>query len=364
MSLINRMLQDLDRRQALEAGEAKAVRPSAARSSTGREWFWRVLVVLLTAALAWMGWVAVQLLPRKPLATELAYRAASEARTRNETKPAPEPVAQSAVPVPAPATPVPEGTQAAPAGAPPATAPSNESLRLETELKAPPAEREAAVPQSPKPAVAAPVAAAPEKPKAPPAAKKRDGTRASAADAHFRRATLLLKDARVGEAEDHLQAALQADPRHTAARQAYVSLLLEQQRVSTARGLLQDTLAADPTQASFALALARIHAMGRDYAGALAVLDRATSGGQDAEFLAYRGTMLQRLGRHEEALAAYQSAVGAGTPPAAAWVGYGISLEAVGRRTEAAQAYRRALSAGPIAAETREYAESRARALE
>jgi hypothetical protein len=71
VSLINRMLQDLDRREALHAGEAKAVRASSAKP-VRNEWFWRALVVLLTAALAWMGWVAIQLLPRKPLVTELA----------------------------------------------------------------------------------------------------------------------------------------------------------------------------------------------------------------------------------------------------------------------------------------------------
>ena len=350
MSVINRMLQDLDRRQALEAGDAKALKVSAAKPS-GREWFWRALVVLLTAALAWMGWVAVQLLPRKPLATELAYHAASEARARSEAKSEPTPIAQSTVPAPdtipapVPAAPVPES---APAAA------SNESLRLSTELKAPLAERE------PPP----PVTRQPKEKQAKTGVDKRPATRSSPADAHFRRATLLLKDARVGEAEDHFLAALQADPRHSAARQAYVSLLLEQQRISTARGLLQDTLAADPAQAWFALSLARIHAMGRDYAGALAVLDRAASVGQGAEFQAYRGTMLQRLGRHEEALEAFQGAVRDGAAPPTAWIGYAMSLEALGRRPEAAQAYRRALSVGPIAAEAREYAESRARALE
>ena len=59
MSVINRMLQDLDRRQALETADASVVRASAAKPAS-REWFWRVLVVLLTAALAWMGleWAA------------------------------------------------------------------------------------------------------------------------------------------------------------------------------------------------------------------------------------------------------------------------------------------------------------------
>jgi len=355
VSLINRMLQDLDRREALDAGEAKSVRASSAKPARS-EWFWRALAVLLTAALAWMGWVAIQLLPRKPLVTELAYRAASDALARGGPKPAaPAPVAQVVLPTPVPAAPVPQPAAPVPEHAPVAAVPSlpPESLRLETELRTPLAERAAPVAEKPKLTAAAPPAA------------KRPKERLSTAETHFRRATVLLKDARVGEAEEHLQAALQADQSHTAARQAYVSLLLEQQRISTARGLLLDTLGADPAQAPFALALARIYAMGRDYAGALAVLDRAASGGQtSADFQAFRGAMLQRLGRHEEALVAYQNAVHEGTPPAAAWIGYAISLEAVGKRSEAAQAYRQALTTGPITAEAREYAESRARALE
>ena len=355
MSLINRMLQDLDRREALDAGEAKALRASSAKPARS-EWFWRALAVLLTAALAWMGWVAIQLLPRKPLVTELAYRAASDALGRSEPKPAaPAPVAQIVLPTPAAPVPQPAAPVAEPAlaVAVPPLPPSNDSLRLETELRTPLAERAAPVAEKPKLAAAAPPAA------------KRSKERLSTAETHFRRATVLLKDARVGEAEEHLQAALQADQSHTEARQAYVSLLLEQQRISTARGLLLDTLGADPAQAPFALALARIYAMGRDYAGALAVLDRAASGGQtSADFQAFRGAMLQRLGRHEEALLAYQNSVREGTPPATAWIGYAISLEAVGKRSEAAQAYRQALTTGSITAEAREYAESRARALE
>jgi len=391
MSLINRMLQDLDRRQALDTASAGVVRASPGKSAT-REWFWRVLVVLLTAALAWMGWVAVQLLPRKPLATDLAYLAASEARSRPPEKPAPPPAAQVSAPAPvvpaapaAPAESAPVVSAAAPApvsAAVPAPAPaSSETLRLATELQTPVTERPAPPAETAKPAepvAATPAAATPAAPAKPklaaaapkPAAKgtvdKRDRARSASdtAETYFRRAALLLTHGRVSEAEEQLRAALQADPRHAAARQAYVSLLLDQQRVATARRVLQETLAVDPAQATFAMALARIHASERDYGGALAVLDRASAVGDGADFQAFRGAMLQRLGRHEEAVAAYQSALRDGAAPATAWVGFAISLEALGRRSDAAQAYRRALSVGPIAAEAREYAESRARALE
>lgn len=376
MSLINRMLQDLDRRQALDTADAGVVRASSAKPAS-REWFWRVLVVLLTVALAWMGWVAIQLLPRKPLATDLAFLAASEARARMAVKPAGAPPVEATAP--APAAPVQESapiavTVPAPAAEQPAVAapaaPFSDALRLATELQTPVLERAPAPPAEPVKSAAAATA----KPKAAPAAKpaaktsvdKRDHARSASdnAETHFRRAALLLNHGRVSEAEEQLIAALRVEPRHIAARQAYISLLLGQRRISSARRLLQEALAIDPAQATFALALARIHASERDYAAALADLDRAASVGQDADFQAFRGAMLQRLGRHDEAIEAYQNAARVGTPPATAWIGFAISLEAVGRRSEAAQAYRRALTVGPIAAEAREYAESRARALE
>jgi len=365
MSLINRMLQDLDRRQALETADAGVLRASAARPAS-REWFWRVLVVLLTAALAWMGWVAIQLLPRKPLATDLAFVAAGEARARPPAKPVPPPVVvEPAAPAPialvAPVAETPPVVAAAPAAL------STDALRLATELQTPIIEKPI---ELPKPAAAAtkPKATAPApKLAAKPSVDKRERVRSANdnAESHFRRAALLLNHGRVSEAEEQLVAALQVDPRHGAARQAYVSLLLEQQRVSTARRVLQEALVLEPAQPTFALALARIHAAERDYAAALAVLDSAAPVGQGAaDFQAFRGAMLQRLGRHEEALLAYQNAVRDGTPPATAWIGYAISLEAVGKRSLAAQAYRRALTVGPLAAEARDYAESRARALE
>ncbi|HEY8251690.1 MAG TPA: tetratricopeptide repeat protein [Burkholderiales bacterium] len=340
MSVINKMLQDLDRRQALgSAAETNVVRVPTTKSG-GHEWFWRILIVLLTAALAWMGWVAVQLMPRTPVVTELAFQAAAEARSRAAAKQAP---------TPAPATPA--AAQTAPVEQP---KPASDSLRLAQQLETPVQER-ATEPSKPtevqQPRVPAPQAAtAPAK-----------GT---VADAHFRSAALLLNRKRVSEAEDELVAALRADAAHVAARQAYVALLLEQQRVGVAHRVLHQGLAINPEQPAFALEMARLYVGQREYDAALEVLDRAGPANATADFQAMRATVLQRLGRYADAVEAYQNALRGGTQPATTWVGLGISLEALGRRREAAQAYRRALTAGPIAAETRNYAETRARALE
>lgn len=348
------MLQDLDRRQALGgAAEATVVRPSVTKLG-GREWFWRALAVLLTAAILWVGWVVFQLLPRPLIATPLAFQAADEARNRPKAL------------VQAPAPPVEQSRPAAP---------SSDALRLALQLETPVREQPEPEPAKPEPVKAEPAKPAPPAPGKPKAAPqtapkgtvdKRDRTRSAAdtAETHFRRAALLLNHGRVSEAEDQLGAALQADASHAAARQAYIALLLEQQRVDGARRLLQEALAINPAQATFALALAGIYTEQRDYFAALDVMDRAGSVARNVDFQALRGAVLQRLGRHGEAVEAYENAIRGGAQSAATWVGFGISLEAVGRKAEAAQAYRRALAAGPIAAEVREYAESRARALE
>jgi len=358
MSVINKMLQDLDRRQALGAAAEKTLVRAPSAKSGGHEWFWRILVVLLTAALAWVGWVAVQLLPRKPLVTELAFQAAAEAQTRAAVKPA------------ALAVQVEEPRPVPPMEVPAAPPPITDALRLALQLETPVQPRPA-MPQRPEPP--RPVSLKPQpKPAPPPAAAKgidkRERTRSASdnADALFRRAALLLGSGRVSEAEDQLAAALRADPAHTAARQAYIALLLEQRRVHVAQRLLQEALALNPEQPPFALALARIHAGQREYRAALEVLERAGAAAADnADFQAMRGAVLQRVGRHGEAVDAYQGALrGGGEQPPTTWIGLAISLESLGRRSEAVLAYRRALATGPLAQEARDYAESRARALE
>ena len=353
MSLINKMLQDLDRRQALAGaadGSVVQVTTSGEVRRGGREWLWRIVAVLLTLGLGWVIWVGYQLLP-KPLVTNLALQ------------PAPPPPAPSVAAPPPPPAAVAEPTPPAPVEAPPVTAP--DTLRLAREIETP--VRESA---SQQPARQEPVRAPKVAPVAPAlksgTVDKRNRTLSSAetAEAQFRRAAALLNQGRLSEAEDHLAGALRADPSHVAARQTYVAMLLEQHRVEAARRLVQEALAINPAQPAFAVALARIYIEQREYRNALEVLDKAGPAPRDAEFQAMRAAVLQRLGKHAEAVEAYQNAIRIAPQPGTTWVGLAISLETLGRRPEAAKAYRRALDAGSLAPEAREYAESRARALE
>jgi MSHA biogenesis protein MshN len=364
MSVINKMLQELDRRDALP-GPNEDIPPRflrAVEEPQGREWFWRVVGALMLAGVAWVGWVAYQLQPR-PVATEKAFKAADEARPRPQppvavpvSQPPPAPVVASE---PKPAPEIPPVAKAEPPAAEPAPA-------------AAPPKKPAAAGRTPKAAprdtlLALNLPPAKVLPNFPQKASVQRRERSSASDRaerEFRRAVELLKQGRAAEAEDGFAAGLAQDPAHRPARQALVALNLERGQLESARRLLHDGLMQDPTQPDFAFALARILVERKDFAGALMVMDGAADTAADhADFNALRGTILQQLGRHPEAASAYQKALQARSTMPNAWVGLGISLEALERRPEAAEAFRRALAAGPASDDLKTFAERRIRAL-
>lgn len=372
MSVINKMLQELDRRNASAGAESEQppqqVKVVASRG--GHEWFWRIVAALMLVAVAWVVWVAYQLQPRPTVATDLAFRAVEQARKGPIVASTPAPT----VAVPAPVAAVPQAS--APEPPKPSARETSETFKLaqaiETPIAEKPAAKEPAKPEAqkvepPKPETpkSQPVPAATTAHKDKPRVDKRDRSRSASesAEAQFRRAAVYLNQGRVSEAESQLVGALHADPSHVAARQAYVSLLLEQKRTDAAKRVLGEALAKEPTQPVFSLALARILAEQRDYVGALEVMDRAGNVAQNADFQAVRGAVLQRLNRHQEAVDAYLAAIQGGIQPGTTWVGLAISLEALGRKAEAVQAYRRSL-AGVLAPQVRDYADSRVRALE
>jgi len=374
MSIINKMLQELDRRHARASPPGQSLHPEvravrAARSSG--EWFWRTVAGLMLVAAAWTLWVVYQLQPRS-IATELAERAAESSRRRAAAAPAAHKPVAVATLAAAPGS----GMQAVPPEtvaaklAPEKLAAPIEMLRLALTIDTPLA------PRPPKQAVPEPVqrrtrvAAAP-KPRserdAPAHIEKRERDRSPAdrAENHFRRAAQLLERGRVADAQDALLAALDADPAHQAARQTLVALFIEQRRIEDARRHLQEGLAFNPGYSPFAVTLARVHVDRGDFAAALDVLEKsAASGRGNPDHHVLHAAVLQRLGRHDAAADAYRLALGTAPQSGAAWVGLAISLEAQGNLPEAAEAYRRGVASGTLAVEVRAYAEQRVRQLQ
>jgi MSHA biogenesis protein MshN len=365
MSIINRMLQDLDRRQGTSDPDAtlamSQVRTVPAQRKE-REWFWRIIAVLMIAALGWVGWIAWQLQPREPVVTAQAFKAAEAARRKPASAPGAAVEAKAPEQKPAAGSPSPEK--------PAAQAP--EALKLAEEIETPVRN------QAPKPAAAAPKAkesevkstSAADKTAEPvtqaaPRVEKRDRVRRpeDRAEADFRRGVALLNQGRVAEAEDSFQAALAAHAGHEAARQALIALSLEQRKVDEARRLLQEGLALNPANARFAAVLARILIERKDYAAALEATDGVRTQAEP-ELQMMRGTALQRLGRHAEAAEAFQASLRAAPQNGASWMALAISLEAQDKRPEAVDAFKRAAAASNLSVGARDYAEQRARALQ
>ena len=385
MSLINKMLQDLDRRHAPQGGVAapaqglaQHVRPVPSRKILS-EYFWRVMAVLMLISVGWVAWLIWQLAPQS-VVTDLAYEssrakgAPGNAATRVPVEGVS--LAQPASPPVLPAAPV---VAAAPADAQPVPAASRgranfDMLRLATELTTPVPERGARLSARPaaarKAAVAAPALRA-ALPAASPALqsgkieRRSNSTPSEGAESEFRRAVILVNQGRIAEGMDGLRTALKIDPAHEAARQTLVSLLLEGRRVDDAAGVLQEGLAVNAENTGFGMLLARIMVERNDPSGALAVLQKhAAPPDRNPDFHAFAAALYQRLDRHQEAIDQYQQALRLAPSAGIWWVGLGISLQAAARPKEAFEAFSSAKAAGPLALDLMSFVDQRLKQLQ
>ena len=380
MSIINKMLQELDRRQGMSdpvgmtgLSQVRIVAPLR----KDREWFWRIIAVLMVAAVGWVGWIAWQLQPRESVATDQALKAFQDAQ-RNRTPVATAPEQKPAVEKPAAPEPGKQATQAV------------ETFRLAPDIDTPIRELPAKPARAQLGATSSPVRAAAPGAKAsagagiakldldvPPArilpvpaqagpvrVEKREKILSSEdrAESEFRRGVGLLNQGRISESEEAFSAALAVYPAHEAARQALIAVRLEERRVDEARLLLQEGVVLHPHNTRFASVLARIYVDRRDYAAALGVMNGAAMPEAGSpEFQSMRGAILQKAGRYAEAVEAFQTVVRAEPKNGVVWMALGASLESLGRKPESADAFRSAAATGTLGTEARSYAEQRAR---
>lgn len=350
MSLINRMLQDLDAR-AGKPGAAPL--PSDVRpvGPPERSWPWKRVAMAAGAsvALAALGVAGWRFLGNKP-APVPAVASAPVAKPASPAAPAPEPVVAFEVPVP------PRQDVAAP------------EAPVKTKSDTPLLEPEAAEPAKAKPAArpaAALPAAKPAKPAAAkpvPAAKGRDETPAQRAESAYRRALASLEDGRVSEAIAGLQVALKADPRHEAARQALVSLLIEAKRPDEALRQLGAALALDPRQPAMAMLMARLQ-IERGSPGVDTLLRTLPYAAGNPEYHGFLAGALQHDGRHREAAEHYGAALRTAPHNGVWWMGLGISLQAEKRNAEAASAFQKALDSGTLSGELQGFVERKLKQL-
>jgi MSHA biogenesis protein MshN len=412
MSLINKMLQDLDARGTPGAESFPSqIRPVApARVGLADRVDARTIslavagtsAVCAAVALAWFGWGQVQ----KSGAAKPAAVAAAPApiRPAAELKPAqgmsstittmpmaastPVPAAAPAVEAPAPARAAPADERFdAPAAAKPVkpAAPASRSVAgYEPDSEEARAARQAIMAElqsRTRTAAARPGGAAHESKhaakRAKPAAEREQkaGARAKAgaaqgreeavpqrAEGEYRRALASLQDGRMVDAVAALEQALRLDPSHDAARQTLVGLLIEAKRTDEAIRHLQAGLALDARQPALAMLLARLQ-IERGGSGIDTLMRTLPYAGTNADYHAFLAGALQREQRHREAAEQYQAALRAAPGNGVWWMGLGMSLQAEKRNSEALEAFQRARASGSLSAELLAFVERRLQQL-
>ena len=321
MSVVNRMLQDIDLRRAAaeteSAGANKDIRsipPSKASSPRRRRAFWTVALIICTlslTAILWQQWPPQRLIveptsrmataPTPPIVPVQSPAIKEQVIPASESSLAPLPVPQVVAPVAVTAVPVlnlAPPTSAAPQPQPRAPM---EKLKLSMQLSALVAEAVA-----PRAGIDVP----PQKPPTTPG-----------------RTTITTVPARQIAADETVSAA--RGLWNDGSRIAAVATIREALAVAEAGGNSRAT-------ATLARELARLHVADNSAQAALDLLNRFDSlFAQDADALALRGNAEQRLSRHAEAAATYQAALRM-RPTEGKWMlGAAISLAAIGKIEEA-----------------------------
>lgn len=368
MSLINQMLQDLEKRHAAAgktaalSGEVRAVPGPASIASPVLLVSGLVLLVLVAAGGAWLYLHKTTQAPVVAVVPPVA--------------PAPAPVPEPAVPSPVEAAVVPQAspttrlpgldTQLTATTPPVPPQPAVVPVAQPRAVAAPnlPAPSTAAVTQPIDPGTAGPNVAS-QKPvaRAVSAAPVGSGKSVSAvqqSDNLYRQAIPALQQGRVAEAQESLRRALELNPRNLNARQVLVGLVVEAGHHEEASALLRDGLRLSPEQTGYSMALARLQIEAGDAGAALATLEQGQSfAGENAEFHGFYAALLQREARHEDAVQHYLTALRS-DPAMPTWlVGIGISLQAQGKDVDAAAAFQRARDTGQLTPQLSQFVEQR-----
>jgi MSHA biogenesis protein MshN len=195
-----------------------------------------------------------------------------------------------------------------------------------------------------------------------PGGQGRQESMSQRAEGEYRRALASLQDGRMTETIAALEQTLRLDPGHEAARQTLVGLLIEAKRSDEAIRHLQAGLALELRQPALAMLLARLQ-IERGGSGIETLIRSLPYAGNNADYHAFLAGALQREQRYREAAEQYQAALRVAPGNGVWWMGLGMSLQGEKRNAEALEAFQRARASGTLSAELQAFVERRLQQL-
>jgi MSHA biogenesis protein MshN len=360
MSLINQVINQLERRGAENAADISMVRPVPKIASPRKYLLPSLLGLCAIAALVWLG--LIERAPQKNASLPVARPSSPIAQL------APAPVsavfAESGV---ADAAPVFQLSFELGAVVMPDLATKSRPLaqkKIATEkpavapfrAKPPPRALDApkVVAEAPQPTLPVDNTALPMKQISP----------KQQAEAEFRKAVLLMQQGRIADALSGYEAALNLDAGYDPARQALVLLLIENKRATDAERVLLEGIKSRPEKIGFVMMAARLQVERGAINDGVATLEKSLPfAGQQADYQAFLAALLQRQERHKDAVEHYQIALRQTPNNGLWWMGEGISLQALQRNVEAKEAYKRALGTQTLRPDLQDYVQQKLKGL-
>lgn len=180
------------------------------------------------------------------------------------------------------------------------------------------------------------------------------------AESAYRTAVRYVDEGRNDDAVRELTDALRASPQHIRARELLVGLALKNGRRREAQQLLEEGMVQSPKHHTFAQLLARVHIdQGADQKALMLLQSAAPLAPNDPDFATLLATVYQRVGRHADAVATFSRVTELRPGDARAWLGLAISLEAEQKPKTARRAYERAQQLSGLPPSLAKYAEKR-----
>jgi len=180
------------------------------------------------------------------------------------------------------------------------------------------------------------------------------------ADNAFRLANVLQQQGRTQEAMAGYKAVLKLYPAHDTARLTLVDVLLKNKHEAHAERVLKAGHFQFPEHSGFAMLLARLQVEHGELPQALKTLRQSQRYAErQADYRAFMAALLQRQNLHQEAITHYQAALQL-NPNSGVWLmGMGISLQALQKNNEAIAVFKNALDTQTLNADLQAFVTQR-----